>query len=164
MRKLLILLAIITFIGQLTACTVIDSMGGMVVGGIDKLPFVYRIEVRQGNIVTQKMVDQLRPGMDQRQIIFLLGTPLLVDPFNSNRWDYFYTLKNKDIGTEQKLITLIFEAGQLASFSGNYKPNTNQEHLSINTEVVDVPPREAEERGILESILHFIGIEYEEKY
>lgn len=164
MRKLLILLAIATSMAQLTACTVIDSMGGMVVGGIDKLPFVYRIEIRQGNIVTQKMVDQLRPGMDQRQIIFLLGTPLLVDPFNSNRWDYFYTLKNEDTGTEQKLITLIFEDGQLVSFSGNYKPNTNPEHLSINTEVVNVPAREVEKKGILERMLHFIGIEYEEKY
>jgi len=164
MRKLLILLAIAAFIGQLTACAVVDTLSGSIAGGIDKLPFVYRIEVRQGNIVTQKMVDQLRPGMDQRQIIFLLGTPLLVDPFNSNRWDYFYTLKNKEIGTEQKIITLIFKDGQLVSFSGDYKPNTNPEHLSINTEVVNVPAREVKEKGILERILHFIGIEYEEKY
>jgi len=164
MRKLLILLAIATSIGQLTACAVVDTLGGSVVGGIDKLPFVYRIEVRQGNIVTQKMVDQLRPGMDERQIIFLLGTPLLIDPFDSNRWDYFYTLKNDDIGTERKIITLIFEGGKLASFSGDYKPNNDPEHLSINTEVVDVPPREVRERGLLERMLHFIGIEYEEKY
>ena len=48
----------------------------------DTLPGVYKINVQQGNLVTQEMVDQLRPGMDKRQVKFILGTPLLSDPFH----------------------------------------------------------------------------------
>ena len=48
----------------------------------DTLPGVYKIDVIQGNVITQEMINQLRPGMDKRQVKFILGTPLLVDPFH----------------------------------------------------------------------------------
>ncbi|HCZ17273.1 MAG TPA: outer membrane protein assembly factor BamE, partial [Candidatus Accumulibacter sp.] len=46
--------------------------------------------VQQGNVLTQEMVAQLRPGLSKDQVRFILGTPVLVDMFHLNRWDYFY--------------------------------------------------------------------------
>ena len=46
------------------------------------IPFTYRQDIHQGNVVTQEMVDQLRPGMSQRQVAFVMGSPLLTDPFH----------------------------------------------------------------------------------
>ncbi|MEZ5436045.1 MAG: outer membrane protein assembly factor BamE [Pseudomonadales bacterium] len=57
-------------------------------------PGVYHLTVQQGNVVTQDMVNQLQPGMDKRQVRFIMGTPLLIDSFEDSRWDYFYSLKN----------------------------------------------------------------------
>jgi outer membrane protein assembly factor BamE len=49
-------------------------------------PGVYRIDVEQGNIVTPEMIEQLKPGMTRRQVRFVMGTPLIEDTFNDNRW------------------------------------------------------------------------------
>ncbi len=62
--------------------------------GFVGFPGVYKINVEQGNIVTQEMVDQLKPGMNRRQVRFILGTPLIEDTFNQNRWDYLYVKRN----------------------------------------------------------------------
>ncbi len=84
---------------------------------------VYQIDVQQGNIVTQEMVDQLRPNMNKRQVRFVMGTPLLVDPFHPERWDYIYS--NQPGGEErvQKRITLLFESDRLAGLQGDYRPS-----------------------------------------
>ncbi|PIV71723.1 MAG: outer membrane protein assembly factor BamE, partial [Rhodocyclales bacterium CG17_big_fil_post_rev_8_21_14_2_50_68_7] len=57
-------------------------------GGLRLSP--YRIDVRQGNYITQEMVARLKPGMTRDQVRFVLGTPLVVDLFHAERWDYFY--------------------------------------------------------------------------
>ena len=84
---------------------------------------VYKIDVQQGNIVTQEMVDQLRPNMNTRQVRFVMGTPLLVDPFHPQRWDYIYS--NQPGGEErvQKRITLLFEDDRLIGLQGDYRPS-----------------------------------------
>ena len=56
-------------------------------------PGVYKIDIQQGNVVTQDMIDQLRPGMTRRQVRFIMGNPLIQDTFNTNRWDYLYSLQ-----------------------------------------------------------------------
>jgi len=85
-------------------------------------PGVYRIDVEQGNIVTEEMVDQLEPGMSQRQVRFILGTPLLEDPFNRNRWDYNYRKSNGlDILAETRL-EVIFDGDSLVEVRGDYVP------------------------------------------
>jgi len=53
---------------------------------------VYKIDIAQGNLVTQEQVDQLKIGMTQEQVQFLMGTPMLEDPFHQSRWDYMYSL------------------------------------------------------------------------
>jgi outer membrane protein assembly factor BamE len=84
---------------------------------------VYKIDVQQGNIVTQEMIDQLRPSMNKRQVRFVMGTPLLVDPFQPERWDYIYS--NQPGGEErvQKRITLLFENDGLVGLQGDFRPS-----------------------------------------
>ena len=54
---------------------------------------VYRASLSQGNLLEQEDVDQVTLGMTRGQIRFLLGTPMIDDPFHENRWDYVYYLR-----------------------------------------------------------------------
>lgn len=85
----------------------------------------YRIDVEQGNVVDQEQLDQLRPSMTKRQVAFLLGSPLLEDPFHPNRWDYYHSLAT---GTgdhwETKLALFFNQAGELERIAGDMRPGT----------------------------------------
>ena len=70
----------------LIACLAISACSDAI-----RIPFVYRIDIYQGNIFSQEMVDQLKPGMTKRQVAFIMGTPLVEDAFHSDRWDYVYS-------------------------------------------------------------------------
>ena len=87
------------------------------------LPFVYKMTVQQGNIVTEEMVDRLEPGMTKRQVRYLLGTPLLVDMFHSDRWDYTYTIRRGHQAMEAKRLTLYFKEDALVRVAGDLQPN-----------------------------------------
>ena len=54
---------------------------------------VYRMEIQQGNYLDGKAVDQLKVGMTRSQVRYLLGTPMIEDVFNKDRWDYIYFYK-----------------------------------------------------------------------
>lgn len=79
----------------------------------------YRIDIQQGNFVSQEMVSQLRPGMTREQVRVLLGTPLLVDIFHADRWDYVYTLDRPGKPREQRHLAVFFEEGRLARLGGD---------------------------------------------
>lgn len=74
----------------------------------------YRIDVQQGNALDQEAVDKLKVGMTSAQVRFLLGTPLLIDPFRNNRWDYVYNFRKAGKLTEKKRLALFFENEVLA--------------------------------------------------
>lgn len=82
--------------------------------GCSNMPGIYRIDIRQGNYIDQALVDQLKPGMTRRQVQFLLGTPLIQDPFHANRWDYVYTLASDGKLVEERRLSLFFQ-GELLS-------------------------------------------------
>jgi outer membrane protein assembly factor BamE len=88
---------------------------------------VYKTPVQQGNILVQKDVDEIRPGMSKRQIAIILGTPAIADPFNQNRWDYINTFKLKGKIEEVKRLTLFFKDNKLVKTEGNYFPEKNTE-------------------------------------
>ena len=69
----------------------------------------YYITLDQGNIFTQEQVDEIELGMSGRQVRFILGTPTLVDTFNRNRWDYLYTLTERDKMSVKQHLAIIFE-------------------------------------------------------
>lgn len=94
MRKLLILLAIALSLG---ACS------------------IYKLDVQQGNLFEDEVVSQLRVGMDKQQVVYLLGTPLLQDPFHADRWDYLYSLRDGEGEVvERRRLTLYFSGDRLA--------------------------------------------------
>jgi outer membrane protein assembly factor BamE len=90
--------------------------------GFVGFPGVYRINIEQGNIVTQEAVDQLEPGMSRRQVRFILGTPLIEDTFNPDRWDYVYRLKNGDEVLGRATLTVHFDGDRLRDVEGDIVP------------------------------------------
>lgn len=111
----------------LTACSGIGSL---------EFPGVYKISIPQGNIITQEMVDQLRPGMTKRQVIFVMGTPLVRDPFHQDRWDYIYSFQPGGGIRGQERVTINFVDDQLVSFTGDFVPST----ASDNQALIETPP------------------------
>jgi len=89
---------------------------------LNAIPFTYQVEVQQGNIITDEMVYQLRPGMTKRQVKFILGTPAIDDPFRENRWDYVYTRAAGGGGKPERLTAIFDEAGNLSELKGNKVP------------------------------------------
>lgn len=87
-----------------------------------QFPGVYKVDIQQGNIITQEMIDQLRPGMTKRQVIFVMGTPLVRDPFNQDRWDYIYSYQPGGGIRGQEGVTMYFENDLLTHFTGDFKP------------------------------------------
>ena len=86
------------------------------------LPRVYRLAVQQGNVITQEMVDSLKPGMTREQVAFIMGEPVVRNPFDNNRWDYVYTLRVPGHVNDQRKMSLFFDDGKLLYFTGNFKP------------------------------------------
>ena len=79
----------------------------------------YKPEIQQGNYVSQEMASQLKPGMTREQVRFILGTPLLVDIFHADRWDYVYWREATDGKRESRKIALFFADGRLARMEGD---------------------------------------------
>ena len=88
-----------------------------------QFPGVYKIGIIQGNIITQNMVDQLRPGMTKRQVMFVMGSPLVADPFHQDRWDYVYNFQPGGGVRVGERITAYFENDLLVQLTGDYQPN-----------------------------------------
>ncbi|MCH6581928.1 MAG: outer membrane protein assembly factor BamE [Gammaproteobacteria bacterium] len=85
---------------------------------------IYRPEVQQGNVVTQKMIDQLKIGMPRRQVRFILGTPLIEDPFHQDRWDYYYSRLSRNKGPERRILSVFFKGDALVEIRGDVAPST----------------------------------------
>ncbi len=85
-------------------------------------PGVYKIDVEQGNIVTQEQIDQLKPGMSRRQVRFILGTPLVEDTFNPDRWDYSYSKRNGLKLLAENKLTVYFDGDRLVDVRGDNVP------------------------------------------
>ena len=88
---------------------------------VDRYFLEYRVNVQQGNVVEQKQIIQLRPAMTRDQVRYVLGTPLLQDPFHANRWDYVYRYEDGATGqVTMRNISIYFNAaGQLERVGGD---------------------------------------------
>lgn len=125
---------------------------------LTNLPGVYTIDVQQGNMVDQDMIDQLRPSMSKRQVIYIMGSPMLTDVFHQNRWDYIYSARLEGKDAEQKRISLIFDNDQLIGVQGDFKPSTVPVIKPSTETTVDVPKRDLE-KTMWETITGFFGID-----
>ena len=84
--------------------------------------FPYKIDVQQGNFVTQDLVDKLKPGMTRAEVKQLLGTPLLTDVFHNDRWDYYFSNLKGGKAENRSTLTIYFKDDKLASFTGAGRP------------------------------------------
>jgi len=103
------ILLVLIVAGALSACTF-------------ALPRVHRITVQQGNVISQEMIDKLKPGMTRRQVAFIMGEPVMRDSFNPDRWDYVYSVLVPNVGTQKMQMSLFFENDVLAYFTGDLAP------------------------------------------
>jgi outer membrane protein assembly factor BamE len=111
---------------------------------LNNLPYVYTIDVNQGNMIDQSMVDQLRPNMTKRQVLYVMGSPMLVDFFHQNRWDYVYSSKKGGEDREQKNVSVFFENDQIKSIQGDFRPSATPVAKPSVDKIVDVPKRDLE--------------------
>ena len=114
-------LTAVSLSAALTACS-----------GTPQLPDVttliepYRMDVRQGNFLTQDMVAKLKPGQTKDQVRFILGSPLIEDAFHSQRWDYVYRFAPGKGEVTERHFTVFFDADRLVRVGGDVVPEAGQ--------------------------------------
>jgi outer membrane protein assembly factor BamE len=111
-----------------------------------KIPRVYKLSVQQGNVITQEMVDRLEPGMTRNQVEYVMGRPVLEDPFDDDQWVYLYTLEVPDVFIQAFKMVLIFEEDTLVSITGDYVPTTAEE--KAQNEAQEAAEQGAEEAAV----------------
>lgn len=92
---------------------------------------IYRPDIQQGNFISHEMVAQLKTGMTKEQVRFLLGTPLLIDVFHKERWDYPFRLKKGDGQVTTSSVTVIFENDRVAKFESGDLPSEKDYLMQI---------------------------------
>ena len=107
-RPIAALAVVLALAANLTACA---------------LPRVYKVTVQQGNVITQQMVDSLRPGMTPEQVAYVMGEPVIKNPFDQDRWDYVYTLRVPGVVNDHTKMSLFFTDGLLSHFVGDLAPS-----------------------------------------
>ncbi|MES9971378.1 MAG: outer membrane protein assembly factor BamE [Candidatus Thiodiazotropha sp.] len=144
MKKILII--ILTLLPLLSGCSSWENFS-----------LVHSPDIEQGNILTPEMVALLEPGMSKRQVRFALGSPMLVDVFHQQRWDYLFSVKRRNEPIEIKRYSLYFDGDRLARFGGEIEPapegESNQEKKEL---LVSVPDYDGD-LGILERLWYSLG-------
>lgn len=104
---------------------------------------VYRIDVPQGNYLEQSTVDKLQVGMTREQVKYLLGTPVLRDPFSTQTWYYVYLQQKAYEAPEQHTLTVNFnQAGNVTDFNLD-KPLPETKREVVNNAVIEAEPQES---------------------
>jgi outer membrane protein assembly factor BamE len=149
-----IILRLITllFVLSLAACS---SDGGV------RIPGLYRIDIQQGNVIDQVMIDRLRPGMDKSQVHFILGTPAIVDPFHTDQWEYLYTMSDSGKTRVQRHLRIHFKDEKLAWIDGDVVATGRPPADALRqSRTVEVPLRDNNGGGFFRNLFNaipFIG-------
>ena len=89
-----------------------------------KIPKLYKVAIQQGNVITQDMVDKLKPGMTRRQVAFVMGEPVVQDPFDDTKWVYLYSIDVPGVFSQESRLILFFDENDLLTvISGDYAPS-----------------------------------------
>ncbi|WP_052481175.1 outer membrane protein assembly factor BamE [Gilvimarinus agarilyticus] len=91
-----------------------------------QFPGVHKINIQQGHILTEEMIAQLEPGLNKRQVRYILGTPLIDDIFNDDRWDYYYSLKMGDGRFFKRTLTVYFDGDIMTNYTGENLPEPKE--------------------------------------
>ncbi len=120
---------------------------------LGSLPGIYKLDIVQGNVITQEKVNQLRPGMSQTGVRALLGTPQLVDSFHPERWDYIQRIQPGGKAAEQKRLTLIFDGRErLIRIEGDFQPDAEAPPLPDPYVSMVVPPQPEVQESLLDRL------------
>ncbi|MGH8583169.1 MAG: outer membrane protein assembly factor BamE [Gammaproteobacteria bacterium] len=140
----------------LTACLLLAACASGPVENM-RVPLIYRVDVQQGNIITQDMLAQLKPGMEKAKVRYIMGTPLVTDVFHADRWDYVYTLQPGDEGRAvQRRVSLYFSGDRLRRVAGNVRPAKGALAPRPRQDVtVDVPA--GQDGGFFDDLLSGMG-------
>lgn len=145
MKKILISICLICLI----------SLGGCT--NWDNFSLVHSPDIEQGNIVTPEMVALLEPGMSKRQVRFALGSPMLIDVFHEQRWDYPLSIKRRNEPLEIKKFSVFFDGDNLSRYEGDIKPAANVETAQEKKEILVSVPDYDGDLGILERLWRTLG-------
>jgi outer membrane protein assembly factor BamE len=113
---------------------------------------VYKIDINQGNYITQDMVEKLKVGQTKQQVRTVLGTPLLSDPFHADRWDYVYQFQRNRKVVESRQFTVYFASDKLARWEGDEAPVSAAQLNRIAGERAMPPEPSADDQGYLGKI------------
>jgi outer membrane protein assembly factor BamE len=92
--------------------TTAAALGCLLLGGC-----VYRIDIQQGNLLEEEALDQVEVGMSRSAVRFLLGTPIVTDPFHEDRWDYPYYYKPgraKESEAQRRWVIVYFDGDEVS--------------------------------------------------
>jgi outer membrane protein assembly factor BamE len=127
----------------------------------DNIPGLYQIDVQQGNNVDQEMINKLEPGMTKNQVAYVMGTPLLIDTFHPNRWDYIYSYQPGGEEREQRRITLYFNDDEtLSHVEGDTRIVASREELpqADRQDKNVVVPLNQQKTGFFGGLMNLIGL------
>ena len=119
---------------------------------LPRIPGVYRIDIQQGNVVEQQMLDRLEIGMERSKVRFIMGTPLLADPFNQDRWDYVYRLRRGSGEEVSQRVSLYFADDRLARVEGDLASEAIPEATAERVQTRVKVPRRPPPKGFLERL------------
>ncbi|MBI3382357.1 MAG: outer membrane protein assembly factor BamE [Aquabacterium sp.] len=95
----------------------------------------YKVDVVQGNVVTQEIMAQIQPGLGRMQVKEILGTPLLADPFHTDRWDYVFTIRRQGVADQQRRVSVFFKNDAVERFDTEPLPSERDFVASIDKPV-----------------------------
>jgi outer membrane protein assembly factor BamE len=125
--------------------------------GSVNLPGVYRIDIQQGNVLEQPMLDKLKAGMDKNLVEFILGTPALIDPFHTEQWEYFFSMAEEGDVPQQRHLRVHFVDNKLSYISGNVVvSNRDMTDSILQSRTVDVPADRRRNEGFFKRIINSI--------
>lgn len=123
------------FLGALAGCTTPSQLADT-----SRWSLGYRVDVQQGNVITQEMLAQLQPGMEKKKVTFIMGAPIIQDTFHKDRWDYIYTLQKGRHQAKRRHVTLVFEDDKLKQVVGDVVPASGPIAVNLRKEeTIEVP-------------------------
>ncbi len=123
-------------------------------------PLLHKIDIQQGNVINQEMLNKLAPEMNKKQVKYIMGTPVIIDPFHNERWEYIYSFQEGGKVRKQRHITLHFENGKLAYISGDIEVSNiprRKEEIVTEDNAIIVPESEQEEKGFFSRLFEKIN-------
>ena len=92
----------------------------------------YRIDIVQGNAITQEQAAQIKPGSTRLQVRDILGTPLLTDPFHADRWDYIFTMRRPGTEPQRRSVVVTFDGDVVKAIDAPPLPSEREFVASIS--------------------------------